>query len=190
MRVLILLLLCASAFSSGVMVLGNGVKSVDLFTCLKQTYPDFAVIAMDLQTQDWTSFQQTYQNALDAGYHYVHVLIASWQPLQNGSLPSSFSGRVWITGVPKTYGDLVTMAQDITLQGYEVGIWGDMYWTYYLTGVTPSFLSSLPFALETSVDFPWQPFAGWQCPIIMTGDSVFECPRELITPLLNNPNCI
>lgn len=188
MRVVIILLLCVSALGSGVMVLGSKAQTLETFTCLRQTAPDFAIIAMDLQTQNWDYFQQSHQNALDAGYKHVHVLIASWQSIQPGNLPSSFSGRVWITGLSKSYQDTVTMVEDIGSQGYNVGLWSTINWAYYLEGVTPSILSSLPFALEPT-EKPWVPFAGWQCPTVLVGEVSDQC-TELVTSVSINPTCI
>jgi len=189
-RLLIASLLCASALADGVMVLGSKVQTKDVFTCLRQSYPDFVMIAMDLQTQNWDAFKQSHQNALDAGYKHVHVSIATWQPLQPGSLPVNFSGRVWITGVAwlKTYAQLVTQVEDLASQGYNAGIMGTPHVTDYLTGVVPSVISNLPYALEFSTN-SWTPFAGWQCPSLILGAVANQC-TQTITPLESNASCV
>ena len=189
-RLFIVSLLCALAFAGGVQVLGTKVQTKEVFACLRQTYPDFVWIAL-VDMKNWENFPQIHQNALDAGYKHVHVSISTWQSLPAGGLPKNFSGRIWISSLAwlHEYSQLVTMVENIVSQGYNVGFVGTPTAAQGLKGFVPNAISSSPYALQFS-KFPWNPIAGWQCPSIILGAPLFQCERELVTPLNINPTCI
>ncbi len=191
LKLFIISLLSIAAFSSGIYVNGGRLQTVDDWKCLRQTSPDFAIIAMDLRTQNWTQFAESHQNALTAGYKHIHVSIASWQPLQPGSLPKSFSGRVWITGnAGNPYSALVSMVEDIASQGYNAGILDGNLFYYSKGDEVPSVVSSLPFAFNTNTKFlPWIPFGGWQCPALNIAKPAEQC-GQIVEVVSQNPTCV
>ena len=95
-KLVFLSLLFACSFSTGLRINGEEPLSIDFFSCIHQTYPDYVEITMEHKI-NWAQFRQNYLNALIAGYQHIHVAIPSWKVLQKDSLPEDFNGRVWIS---------------------------------------------------------------------------------------------
>ncbi len=118
LKLFIVALLCATALADGAWVLAglpDQAQTLEFFTDLHQTYPDFVIIYY----QERLSFSQAFQNAVDAGYKSIHLSLISDQPLSLEDLPADFKGRVWLSANTLSYPNLVSQVENLANQGFN-----------------------------------------------------------------------